>query len=91
MQTYAKYRDQGVRFVGLTFETDLQREQVVEFIERFGIGWPVGLAANDTLAALDVTGYPTLIVIGRDGRIVWRDHFAENGLEQAIEQALAAK
>jgi hypothetical protein len=91
VQTYAKYRDQGVRFVGLTFETDLQREQVVEFVERFGINWPVGLAADETLAALDVSGYPTLIVIGRDGRIVWRDHFAENGLEQAIEHALAAK
>ncbi len=91
MQTYAKYRNQNVKFVSLTWETDLQREAVVEFVERFGITWPVGLAANETLAALDVEGYPTLIVIGRDGRIIWKDHFAENGLEQAIEHALAAK
>jgi len=68
----------------------LAREKVASFIEKHGIPWTVGLAADGTFAALNVDGIPTLVVVGRDGRIVWINHFASRGLEQAIEKALAA-
>ena len=90
VRTYLKYRDRGVQFVGLTTENDLAREAVAQFIEKHGIPWTVGLSADDTFAALEVELIPTVVVVGRDGRIVWKNHFADDGLEQAIEKALAA-
>ena len=68
----------------------MARENVAKFIEQHEIPWTVGLAAHETFDALDVELIPTVVVVGRDGRIVWKDHFADNGLEQSIEKALAA-
>ena len=50
-----------------------------------------GFAVGDIYAidALGVSGYPTLFVIGADGKIVWNDELGGD-LQNAIDQALAA-
>ena len=75
-----------MKFIGLTPDSD-DVEDVREFVDEIGIGWPVGYLADESLDALHVSGYPTLIVVGPDGRIVWND---EQGgtLQDALETVL---
>jgi hypothetical protein len=78
-----------VRFVGLTSDGANKLEAIRTHLEEFGISWPNGYGAGDTLQALGVEAYPTTIVFGADGELAWRDEMG-GSLESALEQALAA-
>ena len=74
-------------FIGLTPEGSDAIADSQAFIDRYGITWPNGYGAGDTIKALEVIGYPTVFVIGADGNIAWRDEFGGT-LSEAIDQAL---
>lgn len=76
-------------FIGLTAEGSEENSKSEAFINRYGITWPNGYGAGDTIDALQVTGLPTVFVIGSDGKIVWRREMGGQ-LSDAIEQALNA-
>lgn len=86
---YAKYQPLGVEFVGLTPESEKDRDKVQRFMHSVpGFRWPVGYGASPTLDMLGISGLPTVIVFGADGRARWSGHWLE-GIEQALDQALA--
>lgn len=58
--------------------------------DRDGFDWPVAYGPAPMADALAITGYPTLIVFGRDGKERWRGHGA-GSLTREIERALAAR
>ena len=76
-------------FVGLTAEGADKKAQSETFLKKFGITWPNGYGARTTIDALGVTGYPTVFVIGADGKVAWNDERAGE-LEDAIEKAIVA-
>jgi len=90
VETQAKYRDDGVQFIGLTSETELQRETVEAFVEKYDIPWPIGLAANNLMEMLSVDSYPTTVIVGRDGRVTWRGNplSEREAFHKALEQAV---
>jgi hypothetical protein len=89
VQTYEKYKDQGVVFIGLTSEGEAALPQTNAYIEEFGISWPSGYGAMSTLTALGVQYFPTTFVVGADGLVTWHDDL-KGDLDGAIRQALAA-
>lgn len=46
------------------------------FIRSFGLTWPNGYGAEDTIKQLGAP--PMLFVIDRSGRVVWNDHRARS-------------
>jgi cytochrome c biogenesis protein CcmG/thiol:disulfide interchange protein DsbE len=68
-QAFDRYRDQGVTFVGVSFEDGTSAAQ--SFARDIGMRWPL---VNDpeSATAIDfgVTGVPETFVIAPDGRIV---------------------
>jgi len=66
---FQRYRDQGVRFVGVSFED--QSGTARGFAKQMGMGWPlVSDPGTNTAIAYGVTGVPETFVIDPDGRIV---------------------
>ena len=92
VQTHLKYKDQGVQFVGLTSESGLSIESIDDFIGRHETSWPIGYAANQTMSSLGVMYLPSLIVVGRDGRVVGaiQGVCSASDIGQIIDKALAA-
>lgn len=45
--------------------------------------------ARPTATAYGVKGYPTMFLVGKDGKVAWKGHFEDDSLHQAIEAALA--
>jgi hypothetical protein len=88
VQTYHKYKDRGVVFIGLVVEGEDSKPYTQAFIDRFQIPWPNGYGAQATIGALGVAGFPTTLVIGADGRVAW-NHELSGDLERAIDAALA--
>ncbi len=86
---HGKYRPLGVEFVGLTSETEAERDTIEQFISTVpGFEWPVGYGAGPTLDMLGVSDLPTLVVFGTDGVAVWSGHWLE-GLEDVLDQTIA--
>jgi len=80
-EMYRLYHDRGLEIVGLAYEMtgDPSRDAVYvrKYAERHGIAWPLLLAgtsdkAEASLTLPDLSGvlaFPTLIFIGRDGKV----------------------
>jgi thiol-disulfide isomerase/thioredoxin len=94
IEANAKYRDQGVVFIGLT---TANQEEARQYVDTWHFPWANGYNATATVDALQAHA-PTLFVVGPDGRILWNDDRARwrhdyvglgRRLESAIEDALA--
>ena len=92
VQTQEKYKDQGVQFVGLTSESGLEMENIDAFIGEHNASWPIGYAADDTMRSLGVMYLPSLVVVGRDGRVVGaiQGTCSASEISRIIDEALAA-
>ena len=88
VKLHDKYKDQGVKFIAVTDETDGALSEINMFAEQLGVPWPIGYGANKFTAAMKVTGYPTVFVVARDGTIVWNSLQLSGTLEGAIRQVL---
>lgn len=67
-RTYQRFRDQGVRFVGVNIRD--QEPNARRFVEDFGITFPVVRDEDQELArGLDVYGLPQTFFIDADGRL----------------------
>ena len=95
VELYLKYRDQGVRFIGLTYEDTSEKEAIQEYVEDLKILWPVGYHAVGPTETLKVEALPTVMVFDTDGMMVLThvgyDTTTPAAIEQAIKAALAAK
>jgi thiol-disulfide isomerase/thioredoxin len=81
VQLYREFHDRGFEAVGLAYEVTgdpaIDGRLVRRFRDKFGIPWPLLLAGiNDTQQTASTlpqlqgfTAYPTLVFLGRDGRV----------------------
>ncbi len=47
--------------------------------------------AQATAAAFGVQAYPTLFLVGKDRKVLWKGHFENEEMIKALEAALASK
>ena len=89
VQNYEQYNGQGVVFIGLTPDGGEEKASTQDFLNRFGIEWPTAYGAQETIDAYGVSNYPTVFVVGADGKVAWNDEM-DGELQQAIKESLAA-
>ncbi len=85
---FEKYKDQDVRFIGLTMEGADKIDETREVIDSAHVPYPNGYGAVTTIDKLGVTAIPAVFVVGRNGRIVWNND-RPGTVDEAIESALA--
>lgn len=94
VETYNKFKGQGLEFVAVAMSYD-PPNYVINFTETRKLPFKVALDVDGSAAKAfgDVQLTPTTFVIGRDGKILKRyvgePDFAE--LDQLLQGALAAK
>jgi thiol-disulfide isomerase/thioredoxin len=65
-----KYAADGVVFVGVSVDGDDQVKAVKDFMQKFGVNYPMVMADDSIQGAFGVNqGYPTTYIIDREGRI----------------------
>ena len=89
VQTYRRFHDQPVEWIGVTPEGPQEIENVLQYISDLHIPWPIGYGAQETFKAFGVRLMPAVFVIDRAGRIAWTSSM-RGTLDAAIERALAA-
>lgn len=91
--TYQRHREAGLVVLGASVD-HADASVVREFITSRGITYPIAIVNRDVLQALGgVRGYPTSVLIGRDGRVRHRvlGPIGPLSLEPAIRRALAER
>lgn len=96
-QVWADYAPRGVELYSVdTDDAGPDREPMVqEFLLQNRLSFPVALDDGSAQTAFAVQNLPTLLVVGRDGRVAWRHVGVLNGgtereLRKALEEALGA-
>ena len=88
-KVYEAYRDQGFVILGLSRDQD--PAQVLTFLQRKGITYPVAMSRDVDLGEISRVGtLPSSFLMGRDGRIKHRVEglFAEPTLRMAVKKLL---
>jgi len=86
---YAQYQPMGVEFIGLTPESETDRQAIEDFVSSIeGFDWPVGYGAYPTCDMLNITIFPTVIIFGPDGSSIWAGSHLD-GVSEILDQTLA--
>jgi thiol-disulfide isomerase/thioredoxin len=85
-----KFRAHGLTIVGLTPESEAERENLEQYVEKAKVDWPIGYGAGYLFEMMGIEGTPTYVLYDRTGRSVWGGH-SLHGLEEAAVAALAKK
>jgi thiol-disulfide isomerase/thioredoxin len=89
--TWNRHKAAGLVVLGASVDQG-DPQSVRDFITERGISYPIAIVSPDVIGALGgVRGYPTSILIGRDGRVRHRvmGPIGPLSLEPAIRRALA--
>jgi thiol-disulfide isomerase/thioredoxin len=89
--TWNRHKAAGLVLIGASVDTG-DPQTVRDFITERGISYPIAIVGSDVIRELGgVVGYPTSVLIGRDGRVRHRvmGPIGPLSLEPAIRRALA--
>jgi peroxiredoxin len=83
----AKYADKGLVLVGPSLDAEAT---VKTFKAKHEIGYPLLAGAAKTAHAFGVQAYPTIFLVGKDGKVIWKGHFEDEVFIKKLEEALGA-
>lgn len=93
LEQYEKYHARGFEVIGISLDED--KKALVDFVSERKIPWPIlfeqseGSGWNHPMATkYGISGIPTVILVGRDGRVVSLDVRGEK-LGQALDKLFA--
>jgi peroxiredoxin len=82
---YDKYKERGVVVIGVNPFDDKIEDELVPFMAKRGVTYPVVMANHDFAKSYKVMGYPTFYILDEDGRIIKRHAGYSAELEQELE------
>ncbi len=91
-----KYADRGFKVIGISVD-ESGAEVVQQFVKEYQITYPIVLDAEGHIAnVLRTTVLPTSVIIGRNGKIIWRKIGAvlpneTSSLDNVVQQAVGGK
>lgn len=69
---YERYRDEGLRVLGVSVDRSADRDLVIEFVEEFGVEYDIALDPEAVSRELfHARGLPTSVVFNRDGSVAF--------------------
>jgi thiol-disulfide isomerase/thioredoxin len=88
-EIYAKYKDKGVEFVGISL--DKTKDPLEAFVKDKGLAWTMTYDGQQNPAATKykINSIPAVWVVGKDGKIVTET--ARGRLEHVLDKALGVK
>ena len=90
-EKYRQYHDRGFEVVGISTDT-MPAAQIAAFVKKEGVPWAICRDHDASESMADyygITGIPTLILVGVDGKVAALDPRGE-ALGPAVEKAIAA-
>ena len=96
VRLHRSYKDRGFSVVSINVDSPTQKKKALSYVKENALPFPVLLDPETrSTATFQVEGYPTSVLLGRDGRVQWRRsglvRNKDPELLAAIEAALRKK
>lgn len=85
-QIAAKYADRGLVVVAPSLD---EIEEVQAMKKSHALNFPLVAGAQGSANAYGCERFPTMFLVGRDGRVLWKGHAKDKNFFAAVESALA--
>jgi peroxiredoxin len=82
---HEKYKDQGVVVVGVNVFDTNENNELGLFLQKRGVSYPVVLEGKPVAKAYKAPGYPTLVCIGKDGKVIHSQTGYADGMDVTYE------
>lgn len=82
-ELHAKYKDRGLSVIALTNEP---RGLVDKFVADTGAKHPVVIEEGDSIKSFAGKGFPTIVLIGADGRVLANGGISDAQIEEALKE-----
>lgn len=82
---HEKYQAKGLRIVGID-PYDKKEDDIASFLAKRGVSYPVLLGGNDVAKAYHVSGYPTIYIIDKTGKIILSKEGHGKDSEKELEE-----
>lgn len=87
---HERYADKGLKMIGIDPYDTKEEDQIDEFLAKRGVTYTVLLGGKETAKEYHVSGYPTLYIVGKDGKIVFTQVGYGKGTEEELEEVIKA-
>lgn len=83
---HEKYKDKGLKVIGIDpFD---KKEDLAPFLAKRGVNYSVLFAGENVAKDYRVSGYPTMYLIGKDGKIIYVQDGYSKDFEKALEETI---
>lgn len=85
---HEKYKDNGFIMIGIDPIDDTVKDEMADFLEKRGITYTVLFAERDFSDFYRIEGYPTVLLLDRDGNILMNQRGYSSQREEMYEKAI---
>lgn len=83
---HEKYKNKGVKLIGMDIGD--KKEEMTDFVKKHGLKYTVLLGSEDIAKSYLVLGYPTIYIIGRNGKIIFSQAGYANNTRETLEEII---
>jgi len=85
-----EFKDQGVRFIGISIDGPRNQSKIQPFVNSMGIGYTILKDINsEVMTDMNVTSVPTLLIIDSEGEVVYTHEGFRPGDEKVIRKEIS--
>lgn len=87
-ELHEKYYDKGLRIIGIDPYDTKEKDEIDKFLAKRGITYTVFLDGKDVAKQYHVSGYPTMYLIDKNGKIITIQVGYEEGVKDELEKII---
>ena len=84
---HEKYKDKGVKIIGID-PYDKKEDDIAAFLAKRGVTYTVLLEGKQAAKDYRISGYPTMYLIDRNGKVIFTNVGYGKGTEDILEEAI---
>ena len=85
---HEKYNDKGLKLIGIDPYDTKEKDDIDNFLAKRGVTYTVLLGGKDVAKEYHVSGYPTIYLIDKEGKIIFTQVGYGEGTEDEIEKII---
>jgi peroxiredoxin len=85
---HERYKDKGLEIIGIDPYDTKEKDDIDNFLSKRGVTYTVLLGGKDVAKEYHVSGYPTMYLINKDGKILFTQEGYGEGTEKELEEII---
>ena len=85
---HEKYKDKGLNVIGIDPFDSIEKDDIANFLKKRGVTYTILLGGNDVANTYNVSGYPTIYLIDKKGKIIATTPGYRENMEDRLEEII---